>query len=153
MKQTDSKSSTWMKFNADRNKPLCNEKHISSSMAVCTGCAHYHNIRSDYSDLNMYCHNCMALNIYRRTKTQYNVPGKQPPCKLESHGTREQHSEAYILEDKVLACHFTNGYIKLLTRMAVGRPNVTAIYWYGHWLYTVPTVQCIQCVASVSFTY
>jgi len=28
IKQTDSKSSTWMMFNTDRNKPLCNEKHI-----------------------------------------------------------------------------------------------------------------------------
>ena len=27
-KQTDSKSSTWMMFNTDRNKPLCNEKCI-----------------------------------------------------------------------------------------------------------------------------
>jgi hypothetical protein len=45
-----------------------------------------------------------------------------------------------------------NRYIKQLTRMAVGRPDVTAIYWYGLWLYTVPTVQCIQCVTSVSFT-
>ena len=28
IKQTDSKSSTWMMFNTDRNKPLCNEKRI-----------------------------------------------------------------------------------------------------------------------------
>jgi hypothetical protein len=73
----------------------------------------------------------MALNIYRRPKTQNNVPGKQPPCKLQSHGTREQHSEAYISEYEVLACHLANRYIKQLTRMAVGRPDVTAIYWYG----------------------
>jgi hypothetical protein len=73
----------------------------------------------------------MALNIYKRPKTQYNVPAKQPLYKLESHGTWEQNSEAYILKDKVLACHLANQYIKWLTRMAVGRPYVTAIYWYG----------------------
>jgi hypothetical protein len=28
IKQTDSKSSTWMMFNTDRNKLLCNEKRI-----------------------------------------------------------------------------------------------------------------------------
>ena len=59
---------------------------------------------------NMYCHNCMAVNMYWRYTTQYNTPAKPPPCKLESHGTQEQHSEGYILEDKVLACHLANGY-------------------------------------------
>jgi len=28
IKQTDSKSNTWMIFNTDKNKPLCNEKRI-----------------------------------------------------------------------------------------------------------------------------
>jgi hypothetical protein len=47
----------------------------------------------------------MALNIYRRYTTQYNVPAQQPPCKLESHDAWAQHSEAYIWEDKVLGLH------------------------------------------------
>jgi ribosomal protein L37AE/L43A len=34
IKQTDSKSSTWMMFNTDRNKPLCNEK--AKDMAIVT---------------------------------------------------------------------------------------------------------------------
>jgi len=43
MKQTDSKSSTWMMFNTDRNKPLCNEKSIGRHGYIYRGTSHMDN--------------------------------------------------------------------------------------------------------------
>jgi len=83
---------------------------------------------------NTYCRKCMVLNVCWRYTIQCNILAKQPPCKLESHGTGAQHSEAYIWEHKLLPCHLEKEYIKQFTRMAVGRPDITAIYWYGRWL-------------------
>jgi hypothetical protein len=40
--QTDSKSSTWLVFNTDRNKPLCNEKRIGRY-----GCSYKQRNKSD----------------------------------------------------------------------------------------------------------
>jgi hypothetical protein len=58
IKQTDSKSSTWMMFNTDRNKPLCNEKSIGRC-----GCSYKQRYKPD-TDNKQLQKNEYKMHIY-----------------------------------------------------------------------------------------